>query len=286
MATGTTNFWSMLAAYNTTNDYGTTIHWGFKNDVEKLNPLYSNWLWDAYVLSEIFDTPLTVNPYNLADDVPWVCSAFETSTYVHPTYGECSRVALTVRDGITWHDGTPLTAEDVKFTYDYIKSHEDVWPYSAVSDIVNVTVVGNQVVINFDVLSVWALHSCMGVYLIPKHIYEGIADPHGFTPGGLPAEDVLIGSGPYKYCFYEPGEYFTLLANREYFKGVHPLGDVNFDQIIDICDVIHVAGSFGLYRGEANYDITAEVISAWDEVDIYDLIAVAGTFGLYWEPYP
>jgi len=286
-ATGTTNGWTMLVSYRTDAFYGHTIDWGFKSDVQMLNPLYSNWVWDSYVLGEIFDGILAVCPYNLALDMPWICSDFETTTYIHPEYGECSRVILTVRDGATWHDGQPVTADDVKFTYDYIKQFPDCWLYSAVADIVNVTKIGsNQVQIDFDVLTVWALHWSMGVYLLPKHIYEGIADPHGFTPGGLPAEQVLIGCGPYKWYQYSAGEYFTLQANRNYFKTIHPEGDVNLDQTCDIYDIIHVAASFGLRRGEQGYDITADVTSEWDLVDIYDLILVAGDFGSNWEPYP
>jgi ABC-type transport system substrate-binding protein len=283
VASGTTNGWTMLVSYNTTNFYGHTIRWGFKSDVQMLNPLYSNWVWDNYVLAEIFDGTLAVNPYNLALDMPWVASGFETTTYLNGT-DEFSRVILTIRDGVTWHDGTPLTANDVKFSYDYIKNYTDCWLYSAVVNVAEVNVVGNQVIIDYDVLTVWALHWSMGIYLLPKHIYETIPDPHGFTPGDLPAEDVLIGNGPYKWYLYESGEYFTLLANRDYFKELHPVGDVNLDQVVDIYDIIHVAASFGLARGETGYDITADVIAEWDLVDIYDLILVAGQFGNVWAP--
>jgi len=285
-ATGTTNGWTMLVSYQTDAWEGHTINWGFKSDVNQLNPLYSNWVWDNYVLGEIFDGTLAVCPYNLALDMPWICSDFETTTYLNGTE-ELSRVILTVRDGATWHDGQPVTVEDLKFTYDYIAQFPDCWLYSAVVDIVDTQIIGtNQLQIDFDVLSVWALHWSMGVYLLPKHIYEGIADPHGFTPGGLPPEQVLIGCGPYKWHLYSSGEYFTLAANRDYFKEIHPDGDVNLDQTCDIYDVIRVAASFGLSRGEAGYDITADVTSAWDLVDIYDLILIASDFGSNWNPYP
>ena len=285
---GTTNYWTFLVSYRTDAWYGHTINWGFKSDVQQLNPLYSNWVWDSYVLGMIFEGPLAVNPYNLALDMPWVCSDFVTTTYINETTGEeLSRVILTVRDGIYWHDGTPFTVEDLKFTYDYIANYPDCWLYSAVVDIVSTAIIGpNQLQIDFDVLSVWALHWAMGIYILPKHIYETISDPTGFTPGGLPAEQVLIGLGPYMWYEYSAGEYFTLQANRNFFKTIHPEGDVNLDQVCDIYDIIHVAASFGLRRGEPGYDITADVTAEWDLVDIYDLILVAGDFGTNWEPYP
>jgi len=284
---GTTNGWTFLVSYRTDARYGHTIHWGFKSDVQMLNPLYSNWVWDSYVLGEIFDSILAVNPYNLALDMPWVCDKFTTTTYVNETGAQLSRVILHVRNGVTWHDGQPLTVEDVKFTYDYIKNYTDCWLYAAVADIVRTTITGpNELTIDFDVLTVWALHWAMGVYLLPKHIYEGITDPHGFTPGGKPAEQVLIGCGPYKWYQYSSGEYFTLAANRNYFKAIHPAGDVNLDQVCDIYDIIHVAASFGLRRGDKGYDVTADVTSEWDLVDIYDLILVAADFGAVWAPYP
>ena len=280
--TGYANWWTFLVAHFNTSDTGGTIRWGFKSDVQQLNPLYSQWVWDWFVLDKIYDSLISVNPYNLAKDMPWMASDWTVTTWANPDTGEDNTLLIfTLNDGITFHDGTPVTVDDVKFTIEYIKNYSDCWIWSNVADVhhVDVDPSTNKIYVYENITSVWALHWVAGTPILPKHIWETISDPHGFQP-----DPNLIGSGPYMFTEYTAGDHFLLTAYRDYFMPVHPAADVNIDMTVDIFDIVHVASSFGLRRGQPGFDPTADVTAAWDLVDIFDLVIVASHFGENWTP--
>lgn len=63
------------------------------------------------VLTIMYDTLLWHDKDNKI--VPWLASDYKVSP-------DGLTVDVTIRDNAKWHDGRPLTADDVKFTYDYI----------------------------------------------------------------------------------------------------------------------------------------------------------------------
>lgn len=111
---------------------------------------------------------------------------------------------LKLRTGAKWHDGKPFTAADVLFSYAYAKSYP---PVSAVdfSGVKNMSAVDKQTILvelvqadpNF-------LTGLTGLKIIPKHIWEHVADPLNFV-----APEAAVGTGPYKLVDYskEHGTY-------------------------------------------------------------------------------
>ena len=82
-----------------------------------------------------------------------------------------------LRPDVTFNDGEPFTAEDVKFTFDYMTEHPYSWVSTAsiketrVVDDLTVEVELNDVYVAFiaDVAS--------NLPILPKHVYENIDDP-------------------------------------------------------------------------------------------------------------
>jgi ABC-type transport system substrate-binding protein len=279
---GTTNWWSFLKGRFMSSETGGTIRWGFKSDVQALNPLYSSWVWDWYVLDKCYDGLLNVNPYDTAIDMVWHASSYTDLTWAGPHANDTlSLINFVLNENLTFHDGTPLTVEDVKFTIEYIQSFTDCWLYANVADVYNVTIdaVSRTIDVRMSVLSVWARHWIQGLPILPKHIWEPITNATGFQP-----EATLTGSGPWNFTEYSAGDHVTLTAFRDYFMPTHPSPDINIDAIVDIFDVIGVAASFGKQRGEAGFDIRADIVATWDLVDIFDMILVAAAFGDTWVP--
>jgi peptide/nickel transport system substrate-binding protein len=116
---------------------------------------------------------------------------------------------------VRWHDGKPLTAQDVKFSFEYFAK------YSPVSDDLNINgkspiakiEVVNSRTIRFTVVKPNAtiLGKLGSVRIIPKHIWEKVTDPKKFnTP------KAVIGCGPFRLKAYirEQGAY-----QFEAFKG-------------------------------------------------------------------
>jgi peptide/nickel transport system substrate-binding protein len=137
-----------------------------------------------------------------------------------------------LRAGVTWHDGQPLTAEDVAFTFQYMKgvpggrySHH-VWEYpvfetAEVLDPLTVRLTFKDAAPTFKILPGADLP------IVPKHIWEGIADPTRAT-------DILpIGSGPYKMVQIIPNQLYRLEANPTYFKGKPKVAQLEFPIVPD-----------------------------------------------------
>ncbi|MDY3918168.1 MAG: ABC transporter substrate-binding protein [Candidatus Limivivens sp.] len=98
-----------------------------------------------------------------------------------------------VDQGITWHDGTPLTMDDIIFTFQYLREVKQSY-YT--SDITDVEQIDDQTLkLSFNGPKAYAALNCMAtyVYVYPKHIWENIEDPKAYT-----GEDAIIGCGPYK----------------------------------------------------------------------------------------
>lgn len=100
-------------------------------------------------------------------------------------------LTLTMRDGVTWSDGTPLTAKDVAFSYKMIKEHpaldlRAVWPklesVEATDD--------NKVVFQFKQVDAGLIYQIAQTYVVPEHVWSGVADPVTFTNPNP------VGSGP------------------------------------------------------------------------------------------
>ena len=95
--------------------------------------------------------------------------------------------------GITWHDGEPLTIEDVVFTFEYLIN---VKKATYTRGITSVEALDDKTVLftfegqtPFYVVNKMA----MAVYVIPKHIWEGVEDYNNYTEA-----DAAIGCGPFK----------------------------------------------------------------------------------------
>ena len=66
----------------------------------------------------IYEPLMMWNPVKPADPCkPWLATKAEWAT-------DYKTVKVTVRDGVKWSDGKPLTAEDVAFTFNLIKDNE------------------------------------------------------------------------------------------------------------------------------------------------------------------
>ena len=129
-----------------------------------------------------------------------------------------------LRPNLKWHDGRPLTAEDVKFTFDYFNdappgrwTHHvtDVPPYegSEVVDERTVRFSFSAPAPQFKILPAADLP------ILPKHVWEDIDEPKTAT------DIEPVGSGPFKVTQIVSDQRYRLEANEDYFKG-KPLVDV------------------------------------------------------------
>jgi len=131
---------------------------------------------------------------------------------------------LTIRDDIVFHDGTPLTAEDVAFSLNLYRDTADfpilpssIAPFTTVEavDATTVTLTSEAPVAAFE-------YRMVAMYILPRHIWEAEADPVAFT------NDEMVGSGPFVLAEYAQDEFVRLTANADYWGGAPSVDELIF----------------------------------------------------------
>lgn len=147
------------------------------------------------------------------DPEPWLAERAEPNA-------DFTQWTVTLRAGLRWQDGKPLTAQDVKFSFDYYKKQAGASGRYAHHVYDAPAFASAQVVDDRTVrLSYTAPAPQFKVMpgadlpILPKHIWEGVTDPKTMSTG-LP-----VGSGPYKLVKIVPDQMYRFEANPEYFKG-------------------------------------------------------------------
>jgi len=119
---------------------------------------------------------------------------------------------LHLAEGATWHDGVPVTAEDIKFTcgiigsipgwaeVDYCVDHVEI------IDDYTIKVTNTRALTTVNCPGWWAWDP-----ILPKHIFE----PYKDNLESFPNEE-SIGSGPFKMKEFKPGQYMWLEAYEDY----------------------------------------------------------------------
>lgn len=135
-------------------------------------------------------------------------------------------VTFKLRAGVTWHDGKPFTSADVAF------SALSVWkPLQNLGRIVfaNLETVETPdaatAVFRFSKPTpLQLIRNALPVVssVIPKHLYEGT------DIAANPANVQLVGTGPFRFAEYKPGEYYRLTRNDAYWGKPQP----NLDEIV------------------------------------------------------
>ncbi len=114
-----------------------------------------------------------------------------------------------------WHDGRPLTADDVVFTVEYFKKHPYRWV--TVGYIKKVEPKGpHQVDIQLSTPYAPFISDIAGTMpILPRHIWEGVSDPKKFDD-----PKSFIGSGPYVFRdFNKTKGSYLYEAFEDYYQG-------------------------------------------------------------------
>ena len=205
--------------------------------VANLNPLLESYKEGVIMLNPLYD-PLYVIDVN------------ETRYYLAESYEVSENgtsVTLKLKDGLKWHDGEPITADDVIFTMDVnadtnngagntnvVILNDQPVKYEKVDDL--------TVKITLPMASA-SYPALLGeLTLIPEHVYGG-----NTSIVGAEANMSGIGSVPYKLREFKQDQYLILEKNEDYYMGAPDIDTVTFRIISDIS-----AQEVALMNGEIN----------------------------------
>lgn len=127
-----------------------------------------------------------------------------------------------------WHDGEPVTADDVKFTIEAIMNPDNGSENAPnYEDVQEITVIDEHTVAFKLAAPNVAFLDYMTMAVLPKHLLEG---------EDMQTSDFFrnpVGTGPYKLESWDEGQAITLTKNEEYFKGEPNIDNIVFKIVPD-----------------------------------------------------
>jgi microcin C transport system substrate-binding protein len=228
---------------------GGTFTRNIQGEPPTIHPITYSDLYGQYVLGYVMDTLAQRNP-ETNDFMPRLAEKWEVSK-------DGKVYTFFIRKDATFHDGSPVTAEDVKFSFEAIfepaYKAADKQPYF--EGISKVEVVDANTV-KFHVKDTYFQNfiSMAEMYVIPKKVYGDVEKSKKLTK-------TAVGAGPYLLDKFEKGQRIVLKRNEKWygFNSKEWKGANNFATIV-LRFVKEDAVSFEMVKkGELDFDVlTAE----------------------------
>lgn len=189
----------------------------FTQEFDSLSPAYTN-MWFSSITQQIwncwawaFDEKNALVPV-LVTEIPSVENGGISS--------DGKTITLKLRDDITWHDGTPITSADFKFTFDMYMSDANAVNSRAPYDLVtSVETPDEQTVeVTFtEPYAPWAPRLFVG--LLPQHVLQPEFDANGTLDTAAWNKEPTVGCGPFKFSEWESGSFARFEAYDDYWLG-------------------------------------------------------------------
>jgi peptide/nickel transport system substrate-binding protein len=199
-----------------------------------------------------------------------------------------------IDENATWSDGTPVTAQDVEFTFRRLASPvianatlmlyafegvgDDGFLEEGAESVAGVQVIDEKTV-QFTSKYPMALTTFENTYAcylhtLPKHVLEQYSEQELQTLDWFNHPDVV--SGPYRVTDYDVDHYISYTANTEYWRGAPRIEKLNF-RIVDSSQVYA-----GLQSGEI--DLTHHTMTAIPQEDYESIEALENVNVIYGSP--
>lgn len=175
-------------------------------NLDTLNPMAANSVYEWRNLRLIYDKLARISPE--VEPVPSAASGWEVI--------DETTIDVKVREGMKFHDGKPVTAEDVKFTFDAFIKNQVAYFMTFIEPIESIEITDANTV-RFKLKRPYAsfiTNTLTQIPILPKHIWENIEDPVNYE------NKAPIGSGPFVFKNFRPGEELVATANKDYHEEV------------------------------------------------------------------
>jgi ABC-type transport system substrate-binding protein len=198
------------------------VNFNIGGEPSTLNPLSSSDGYSSAVQSYVFESLLDRD----IDTYEW-----KPALATEWTISKDNKVfEFKIREGVKWHDGKELTAEDVKYSYDVIftedfKAVQFRSYYEAIKEVQILDKYRVRFTVKDDLFQ--NFEACAGLRILPKHFYSNAENKKQLGRQ-------IIGTGPYLLSKYDKGHKIILVKNVDWWgnnleqeKGVN-----NFSKII------------------------------------------------------
>ena len=173
------------------------------------NPFNPSNLAQGVTFGQVYEPLAFVNTLQSGKATPWLATAWAWSN------GN-KTLTFTIRNGVKWNDGTPMTAADVAFTFNLMKKFPTLDLDSSWSVLSSVTQQGNKVVMTFKSAAVpYFYYIADQTPIVPQHVWSTIANPVSYAD----ANPVGTGAFMVNPC---SAQNITYVANPHYWQPGEP----------------------------------------------------------------
>ncbi len=190
---------------------GGTLITAITDDPVSLNGIYANDGASVAVLSFVFN-PLTLGGENWGTEITGDLAESWSVSEDGLTW------TFNLHQGVKWHDGEELTAEDVVYTFQTIQTSEaEIAPFRPRfmqgDEPIQFEAADDYTVVAHLTSPNASFFTDISVPIVPKHVLEGQDLREG------PFNRAPIGTGPFKVVEWNTAESIVLEANEDYFRG-------------------------------------------------------------------
>jgi len=220
-----------------------------------LDPRIANSAYDSYVIDVIYDGLIILHPDTL-EPAPWVAKSWDIISD--------EQVRFYLNEGIKFHNGEDLTAEDVAFTFNWIADVANNSP-----NMTELIWMKEAVVVSPYVVDIFT-----------KPEYAPYAPGFGTeTQAIVPMDTVLamgdeafnlapIGSGPYKFVEWASGDYIKVERNEDYWLVYPNLDTITYRPIPTLATMMLELESGGIHIADNMPATDVPRFMAMDTVEV------------------
>lgn len=189
-----------------------TLRIASTQDLNSLNPFAATTVYEWRNLRLIYDKLLRLSPAG----EPEAAAATEWEVIDDTT------VEITLREDMTFHDGEPVTVDDVKFSYDYFIEHEAGYFIAFLESIESTEVVDDETV-QFNLKEPYAPFvnvTLTQIPILPKHLWENLLEEEGIDHPEEYTNEDPIGSGPFVFDEWRRDEHLRTTTFEDFYKDI------------------------------------------------------------------
>ena len=175
---------------------------------DTLNPLRTSTAYSWAIIENIYTFGVVENP-ETNELVPHAWEEIELNEENIDT--DEPTVVAELRDDMEFNDGTPVTADDVEFTAEYIQEQQPAGTLSAAqfASLDRIEATGEHTVEYYlSQRDAGWLTEIVGTIILPEHVWEDVDDYATYQPEDT--GDGIVGSGPMVLENYQPEEWYEL----------------------------------------------------------------------------
>jgi len=239
-----------------------TFTFASTSDAVGLSPILTNDSMSANVIEHVYDTLFSRNP-ETKEIEPKLAESYENT--------DENTWVIKLKEGVKFHDGTPFNAEAVKYTFDKLRDPATAAPRASLLEPVDVITVIDENTVEIKTKYPY------GAFLAAlSHSNASIVSPTADQKQDLMKEPV--GTGPYKFVSWTPGDQVELEANEEYWDGAPAVKNVVFKVVPEVSTAISM-----LQAGEVQFidNLPTEQIKRLESMENINIEKKDGT-GIYY----